>query len=288
MDSKDRAKTHHEVRGRVASAYGDAIAAADRPARADAGDALPAWQASEVGYAAGELDGLPEGVDTTSFGCGNPLAFAEVRRGDTVLDLGSGAGLDLLIAGHKTGPSGRVIGVDMTGAMIARARDNIAVAGMDHVEVREGIIEDLPVASTSVDWVISNCVLSLSSEKDRAFGEIARVLKPGGRMLISDVVTAELPDWALADAVLYDACISGALSEAAFLAGLRRAGLEDIAVRGRMVYGAAEIDAFVDPAAPPSGGASLGERLAGKVWSASFHARKPRGIRDRDERRTAT
>src|SRR5690349_21198641 len=133
--------------------------------------ASPLFTASTklAGYTEAELAGVPEGV--AFFGCGNPLAYAQVRPGQTVLDLGSGAGLDLILAARAVGPSGRAIGVDMTREMLERARANVACAGLANVELREGLIESLPVADASVDWVISNCVISLSPEKDRVFAE---------------------------------------------------------------------------------------------------------------------
>src|SRR5579862_767261 len=136
-------------------------------------------------YDPADLKTLPPEVVASSFGCGNPVAFAGLNEGDVVLDLGSGAGIDLMMARRRVGPSGRVIGVDMTDAMIERARASITREGYENVEVRRGIIEDLPVDPASVDWVISNCVINLSPEKPRVFAEIARVLRPGGRMLVS-------------------------------------------------------------------------------------------------------
>ncbi|MBI3889956.1 MAG: methyltransferase domain-containing protein, partial [Candidatus Wallbacteria bacterium] len=150
-----------EVRKSVAEAYGRAVTGGGsccQPAATPVPIQLTRYDPKE-------LETLPEGVSSSSFGCGNPFAFTEIREGQVVLDLGSGAGIDLLLARRRTGASGRVIGVDMTGPMIERARASIATAGFDNVEVREGIIEKLPVESSSVDWVISNCVINLSPRK---------------------------------------------------------------------------------------------------------------------------
>lgn len=229
-----------------------------------------------AGYQADVLAGLPADAVANSFGCGNPLAFAEVRPGEVVLDLGSGAGIDLLIAAQKVGPSGRVIGVDMTGAMIERARANVAAAGVTNVEVRQGIIEQLPVADGSVDWVISNCVINLSPEKERVFAEIARVLRPGGRLRVSDVVATDLPDEIRSNADLHASCIAGAISEEAYVAGLRAAGLVDVEVRQRVVYETSQLAALaVTEGAAAAETERLAEAVAGKVWSAVFFARKP-------------
>lgn len=218
-----------------------------------------------------------------SFGCGDPLAFAEVAEGEVVLDLGAGAGLDLLAAARRVGPAGRVIGVDMTDAMIERARATAAAAGLPNVEVRKGLIEALPVEDASVDWVISNCVINLSPEKPRVFAEIVRVLRPGGRVRISDVVARDLPEWVRASAAAYSACVGGAISEEEYVAGLRDAGLADVEVRGRRVYDAAELAGLADGdllgccgARPPRQviEAAAGA-VAGKVWSAIFSGRKP-------------
>ncbi|MHC4209427.1 MAG: arsenite methyltransferase, partial [Planctomycetota bacterium] len=185
---------------------------------------------------------LPGDAVAYSMGCGDPLAFGEVRPGDAVVDLGSGAGIDLLLAAGRVGPEGRVIGVDMTDDMIEKARANIAAAGLDNVEVRKGLIEDLPVETASVDWVISNCVINLSPEKDRVFAEIARVLKPGGRLLVSDIVVEDLPEALRRNEAIYNSCIGGAISEPAYLDGLRRAGLDDVEVRQRHVYDASQLE----------------------------------------------
>lgn len=247
-----------------------------------------------AGYTSEELAALPAEAVVNSFGCGNPLAFSAVAPGDVVLDLGSGAGIDLLLAAKKVGAAGRVIGVDMTDAMLAKARENIAAAGLDNAEVRQGIIEDLPVESASVDWVISNCVINLSPEKAKVFAEIARVLKPGGRMLVSDIVAEELPTAITSNAQLYSSCLAGAISEAAYLEGLREAGLVDVEVRDRIVYDTAQVEAFIGTElveAPPAtsccGGCggeghttqALAKRwapkLQGKIASVQVTARKP-------------
>jgi SAM-dependent methyltransferase len=243
-----------------------------------------------AGYSDAELVALPPEAVTNSFGCGNPLAYSEVQPGQTVLDLGSGAGIDILLAARKVGPSGRAIGVDMTDEMLAKARETIAASGLTNVEVRKGIIEELPVESASVDWVISNCVINLSPEKDRVFAEIARVLRPGGAMLVSDIVAEELPPEVRASRALYSSCLAGALSERDYLEGLRRAGLVEVEVRDRLVYDPEQIAAFIgselkDLVSCCGGGAITAElarswssRLAGKVWSAKVFARKPPAV----------
>lgn len=237
-----------------------------------------------VGYGSEELGNLPPDAVVSSFGCGNPVAFGEMKENEVVLDLGSGAGIDLILAAKKVGPNGRVIGVDMTDAMIERARANVAAAELRNVEVHKGIIEALPVESASVDWVISNCVINLSPEKERVFKEIARVLKPNGRMVVSDIMAQDLPDWARRSAALYASCIGGAISEEEYLTGLRAAGMVEVEVRDRLVYDATQLAAFAtaDDAAPSCCGGSrggelkaeAGNALAGKIWSARVHARR--------------
>jgi SAM-dependent methyltransferase len=233
-----------------------------------------------AGYSPEELATLPQDAVVHAFGCGNPLAFSEVHEGDVVLDLGSGAGIDLLLAARKVGPRGRVIGVDMTEAMIARARENIAAAGLDNIEVRRGIIEALPVETASVDWVISNCVINLSPEKPRVFAEIARVLRPGGRMRVSDIVVEELPTWARESSKLYSACVAGAVSEAEYVAGLEAAGLAEVTVEARQVYDGLQLAALIRSELPDGGTGEpelvdrLAADLAGKIWSARFAARR--------------
>ena len=244
--------------------------------------------ANLAGYGDTEIGANPE-VAASSFGCGNPLAFSEVQKGEIVLDLGSGAGFDLLIANEKVGPGGHVIGIDMTDEMIVRAEKNIKYAGVTNIEVRKGIIEKIPVEDSSVDWVISNCVINLSPEKDKVFKEIHRVLKPGGRMLVSDIVVSELPQEIRDLESLYYSCVAGAISEEDYILGLAQAGLTDIKVLERIVYEANQIRAIFDNEETGMlellDGRSKKEsekaihdlinKAAGKVWSAKFSARKP-------------
>jgi arsenite methyltransferase len=166
-----------------------------------------------------------------NLGCGVPTRHAALQSGETVLDLGSGAGNDAFIARHEVGPEGRVLGVDMTAEMIAKARANVAKLGYGNVEFREGQIEQLPVESGSVDVVISNCVLNLVPDKGRAFAEMFRVLRPGGRFCVSDIVaTGELPAPVREVAALYVGCVAGAMPETDYLAQLETTGFEDVRI----------------------------------------------------------
>ncbi len=220
---------------------------------------VPKGNAAKLaGYAASDLASLPADAVTNSFGCGNPVGMALVKPGDTVLDLGSGAGIDLLLAARFAGAEGKVIGVDMTDAMIERARANIAEAGAHNIEVRKGVIEHLPVGDSSVSVVISNCVINLSPAKAAVFSEIARVLQPGGRFSVSDIVAEDLPDWVRAIPDAYSACVSGAIPEQDYIQGLRDAGLTDIEVVDRFVYDPDQILGMLESDLP-----GFAERLAG-------------------------
>jgi arsenite methyltransferase len=182
-------------------------------------------------YDAAERESIPDAALLASLGCGNPIAVAELREGETVLDLGSGGGIDVLLSARRVGASGHAIGVDMTDEMLALARRNAAEAGASNVEFRKGTIERLPVDDASVDVVISNCVINLASDKTAVFAEIARVLKPGGRVGVSDVVADDLltPEQR-AERGSYVGCIAGALSFREFRSGLRAVGLTDVDV----------------------------------------------------------
>lgn len=277
-------KQADKIRKQVANFYGQRIASSGCCKPAIKGAQLVTYDADALGNVAPELA-------ESSFGCGNPLAFAAIQAGATVLDLGSGAGLDLLLAAERVGPNGKVIGVDMTDAMIQRARANIARAGASNVELRQGQIEALPLADNSVDWVISNCVINLSPQKDQVFSEIARVLKPGGQFSISDLVVRDLPWWARASRFLYAACVAGAISEDDYLQGLKAAGLAEVKVSERSLYQPSQLVGLVEdmlPAvllAPQCCGKPLlrgttqriANSAASRVWSAKFVGRKPLG-----------
>lgn len=285
-------KRPDELRQTVSKSYARAVEQTEAPSGGCcAGGSAPVPAGALpilAGYSPQALAALPADAVGNSFGCGNPVALAAIRAGDTVLDLGSGAGIDLLLAAERAGTEGKVIGVDMTPAMIERARANAAAAGLENVELHQGIIEDLPVAPESVDLVLSNCVINLSPEKERVFAELHRVLKAGGRISISDIVAEPLPAWIETEGLLYSACIAGAIPENAYLDGLRQAGLVEVAVRDRLTYDAAQLAALLDT--DGSGSCCCGseplpteqlervtEALAGKVASIRVVGRKPDG-----------
>ncbi len=245
MNSKEKKIDVKKIREEVKKTYAEAISRKNLSCCGNFEETCCSAKAKDIGYSEDELNNLPTDSNIKTFGCGNPLAFNVVREGDIVLDLGPGAGLDLLVAARKVGPSGQVIGVDMTEEMISKAEENIKAAGVKNVEVRKGLIEDLPVKSSSVDWVISNCVINLSPEKEKVFSEISRVLKPGGRMVVSDMVGENIPEWLREDKNLYGACISGVISEKEYLSGLRKAGLEKVKVSERKIYQADELESFI-------------------------------------------
>ncbi|RKU14436.1 arsenite S-adenosylmethyltransferase [Candidatus Poribacteria bacterium] len=188
------------------------------------------------GYTDTQLCSIPADAVENSFGCGNPLMYADICEDDVVLDLGSGTGIDVLLAAQLVGESGRVIGIDMTPEMIEKARKNAEDAGAKNVEFRLGEIESMPVEDESVDWIISNCVINLAPDKDPVFREAHRVLKPGGRLLVSDIVANHLPNWLRSTISNWANCISGALPEDQYLDSIRRAGLEEIQVFSKSPY----------------------------------------------------
>ncbi len=182
-------------------------------------------------YDALQRDELPDAAVLASLGCGNPIAVAELREGETVLDLGSGGGIDVLLSARRVGPAGKAYGLDMTDEMLALARDNASKAGAANVEFLKGVIEDIPLPDGSADVVISNCVINLSTDKAAVFAEIARVLRPGGRLGVSDIVAEDrLSAAERAERGSYVGCVAGALSKGEYLAALEAAGFQEISV----------------------------------------------------------
>jgi SAM-dependent methyltransferase len=221
-----------DIRETVRERYAAAAQAASKSSSCCGSPADEAGVFGSVLYAEGETEGATDAALGASLGCGVPTAVADLHEGETVLDLGSGAGADVLISARRVGATGRAIGLDMTDEMLELARANAAEAGVANVEFVKGYLEDIPLADASVDVVISNCVINLAGDKQRVLAEAARVLRPGGRFAVSDVIADEGMDEATrADMAAYTGCIAGALTEAEFRAALTAAGLTDIEIR---------------------------------------------------------
>ena len=229
-------------------------------------------------YSAEEAAAVPADAILASFGCGNPTALAELRPGEKVLDLGSGGGIDVLLSARRVGPTGKAYGLDMTPEMLEVARKNQARAGATNVEFLEGTIEAIPLPAGAVDVIVSNCVINLSTDKDQVLREAFRVLSPGGRLAVSDIVIRrELPEAVRKDMELWTGCIAGALLEDEYKAKLTAAGFTDISVEPTRIYGredAAEIAAGASGCCGGDVEASLAA-LDGAVMSAFIRASKP-------------
>jgi SAM-dependent methyltransferase len=225
-------------------------------------------------YNASETGVLPENAVLASLGCGNPTALIELREGETVLDLGSGGGIDVLLSAKRVGPSGRVYGLDMTDDMLALARENQRQAGAVNVEFLKGEIEDIPLPDNSVDVVISNCVINLSADKSRVLREAFRVLRPGGRLAVSDVVVrGEVPASVRQSMLLWVGCIAGALEESDYTAKLVAAGFVDVNFEPTRTYDIEDARMFLTEA-----GIAVDEiapQVEGKFLSAFIRATKP-------------
>jgi SAM-dependent methyltransferase len=225
-------------------------------------------------YDAAQAQGLPAEAMLASLGCGNPTALAQLSPGETVLDLGSGGGIDVLLSARRVGPTGKAYGLDMTDEMLALARDNQRKSGLDNVEFLKGEIEAIPLPDNSVDVIISNCVINLSGDKDRVLREAFRVLKPGGRFAVSDVVTrGAIPELLRRDVLLWVGCLAGALDEADYAKKLTAAGFEAVSIEPTRVYEVEDAREFltgkgidVDTIAP---------QIDGKFFSAFIRATKP-------------
>jgi arsenite methyltransferase len=225
-------------------------------------------------YDASEVGGLPEDAVLASLGCGNPTALATLNPGDVVLDLGSGGGIDVLLSARRVGPSGKAYGLDMTDEMLALARENQQKAGVQNVEFLKGEIEHIPLPDNSVDVIISNCVINLSGDKDQVLREAYRVLKPGGRLAVSDVVTkGHVPEEIRQSMLLWVGCIAGALEDSDYRSTLTAAGFDSIEIEPTRIYDVNDARSFlsgegidVDAVAP---------QVEGKFMSAFVRATKP-------------
>jgi SAM-dependent methyltransferase len=213
------------------------------PSCCDPASSVESSGVAQLFYQATDIADLPDSVTDISLGCGDPITLANLNPGETVLDLGSGGGIDCFLAAKKVGPTGYVIGVDMTDSMLELANKNKAKLGVANVEFRKGEIENLPVASDSVDVIISNCVINLSPDKDAVFQEAFRVLKPGARFTVSDMVTeGQFPQQLRQNINAWAGCISGALDQQDYLQKLRHAGFVDVSVESRKSYGLENLD----------------------------------------------
>jgi SAM-dependent methyltransferase len=225
-------------------------------------------------YDALQTGAVPEEAVLASLGCGNPTALAHLNAGETVLDLGSGGGIDVLLSARRVGPTGKAYGLDMTDEMLSLARENQRKAGVENVEFLKGEIEHIPLPDNSVDVVISNCVINLSADKDRVLREAFRVLKPGGRFAVSDVVTrGAVPEGLRQNMLLWVGCIAGALDDYQYIAKLAKAGFDGIGIEPTRVYNIEDARTFltghgvdVDAIAP---------QVEGKFMSAFIRATKP-------------
>ncbi|MHA2024265.1 MAG: arsenite methyltransferase [Candidatus Thorarchaeota archaeon] len=251
MEPDEIKKAVRDAYSKVAEGYDEsdiANACCDEPAQTQSSCCGPAPEAKKVtrvniadalGY---DTEGMPISATESFAGCGNPVALASLKEGEVVLDLGSGAGLDMFVASKKVGDSGKVIGVDMTPAMIEKAKKNAEELGITNVDFRFGDIEDMPVDDDSVDVVISNCVINLAPSKAKVFQEAFRVLKPGGRVMVSDIVLSkQLPKEVTDEVVTYTGCIGGAILDEEYLQHMRDAGFTDARIEskaGNSMYGA--------------------------------------------------
>ena len=229
-------------------------------------------------YSAAETALVPGDAVLASLGCGNPTALAELREGEVVLDLGSGGGIDVLLSARRVGPTGKAYGLDMTDEMLALARDNQRKAGVENVEFLKGDIEAIPLPDASVDVIISNCVVNLSADKRKVIAEAFRVLRPGGRFAVSDVVVrGEVPAAVRQSLELWVGCVAGALTEAEFRGQLAEAGFEEIAIEPTRIYEFEDARAFLFQAGLDT--EVLAREVGGRVMGAFVRARKPRGAR---------
>lgn len=233
-------------------------------------------------YDAMQTEGLPPDAVLASLGCGNPTLLAQLNEGDTVLDLGSGGGIDVLLSARRVGPAGKAYGLDMTQDMLALARANAAKAGATNVEFLEGHIEQIPLPDNSVDVIISNCVINLSGDKERVLKEAFRVLKPGGRFAVSDVVVrGEIPGAVRRSMELWVGCVAGALEESEFVRLLTKAGFEGASIEPTRIYEFEDARTFLGAAGEEL--EVLAREVSGRVMGAFVRATKPSSVAAHEE-----
>ena len=272
-------KDNAEIKDHVRAEYGQAArqAKSGKPSCCGTGNLLEGNALDPITgnlYQPDETAGLPADAVRASFGCGNPTALATIQPGETVLDLGSGGGIEVLLSAKRVGPRGKVYGLDMTDEMLALARENQQKAGVTNVEFLAGDIEDIPLPESSVDLIISNCVINLSPDKDRVLKEAFRVLKPGGRLAVSDIVVrGSMPEEVRHSVELWAGCVAGALEESDYRRKLQQAGFEQVSIEPTRIYSAADAREFLI-------GAGLDVELVakeveGKFMSGFIRAVKP-------------
>jgi SAM-dependent methyltransferase len=269
------------IKSEIKSRYGQAALQAQQQERRSCcgtGTVLGAGKLAPITahlYGDQETAVLPEEAVRASFGCGNPTALAQIVPGETVLDLGSGGGIDVLLSAERVGLNGKVYGLDMTDEMLALARANQAKAGVTNVEFLKGDIEHIPLPDNSVDLIISNCVINLSPDKDRVLAEAFRVLKPGGRLAVSDIVVrGEIPQEIQRSIELWAGCVAGALEQQEYIAKLERAGFERVLIEPTRVYTAADArDLFEGSGLDLN---AVAPAVDGKFISGFVRATKPR------------
>jgi arsenite methyltransferase len=275
---KDLTMSPTDIKNVVREKYGEAALRATRGGSSCCGaapsDAHCADPITSHLYDAAQTGELPDTAVLASLGCGNPTALAELKPGETVLDLGSGGGIDVLLSARRVAPGGKAYGLDMTDEMLALANQNKAKAGVENVEFLKGEIENIPLPDNSVDVIISNCVINLSANKDRVLGEAFRVLKPGGRFAVSDVVTrGEVLPEIRQSMLLWVGCVAGALEENEYKEKLAAAGFENINIEPTRIYRAEDALSFLKDQGLDAG--AIAPQIDGKFMSGFIRARKP-------------
>lgn len=276
----------NEIKEIVKEQYGQTAMLIQAAARIQAGDTSCCGAASNFKakyepitselYSKEEGGHVPELALQASLGCGNPTALAKLNPGETVLDLGSGGGIDVLLSARRVGPTGKAYGLDMTDEMLALARENQEKAGLENVEFLKGEIENIPLPDNSVDVIISNCVINLSDDKDRALQEAFRVLKPGGRFAVSDIVVrGEVPAEVKKSVELLVGCIAGALQDTEYTSKLAAAGFENVEIEPTRIYDIEDARHFLSSRGLDADG--MGPQIADKFMSAFIRAAKPAG-----------